>query len=72
MVGRVAFVFVPAAAIAGLVLLLNKLHADAGIAVASLGMAAVILGTVLGSQAHRLPELPRPQRPRSAAPPRID
>ena len=48
MVGRIALLVLPAAAVAGLVLLLNGLHAGAGVAAASLGLAAVVIGGVLG------------------------
>jgi len=41
------------------VLLLNKLDASAGIAVAAFGLVAVMSGGTLGYFADRLPEIPR-------------
>lgn len=60
---RVALFAVPAAAVAGLVLLLNVFNASPGIAVAALGLVAVTTGAALGYFADRLPELPRVRRP---------
>jgi len=59
MVLRIALFAVPTAAVAGLVLLLNALNAQAGVAVAALGLVAVASGAALGYFADRLPELPR-------------
>jgi hypothetical protein len=56
---RIALFAVPIAAVAGLVLVLNGLDANAGIAVVSLGLVAVASGAALGFFADRLPELPR-------------
>lgn len=53
---RIMLVVVPLAAVAALVLLLNSLDAGAGIAVAALGLAAVVGGAALGYFADRLPE----------------
>jgi hypothetical protein len=50
---RVALIAIPAATIAGLVVLLNSLDASPGIAVAALS------GATFGYFADRLPELPR-------------
>ncbi|HVT00265.1 MAG TPA: hypothetical protein VHE08_07095 [Solirubrobacterales bacterium] len=58
MVLRIALFAVPMAAVAGLVLLLNALEAQTGVAVAALGMVAVASGAALGYFADRLPELP--------------
>jgi hypothetical protein len=58
MVLRIALFAVPMAAVAGLVLLLNALNAEAGVAVAALGVVAVASGSALGYFADRLPELP--------------
>ena len=55
---RIALFAVPLAVAAGLVLLLNALDAQAGVAVASLGVVAVASGAALGYFADRLPELP--------------
>jgi energy-converting hydrogenase Eha subunit A len=54
---RIALFTLPAAAVAALVLLLNALEADIGIAVASLGLVAVSTGAVMGCWADKLPEL---------------
>jgi hypothetical protein len=56
---RIVLIAVPAVAVAGLLLLLNGLDANAGIAVAAFGPVAVATGTALGYFADRLPELPR-------------
>lgn len=55
---RIALFAIPATAAVGVVLLLNGLHAEAGIAVASLGLVAVLGGASIGYFADRLPELP--------------
>jgi hypothetical protein len=55
---RIALFAVPMAAAAGLVLLLNALDAQVGIAVAAFGLVAVASGAALGYFADRLPELP--------------
>ncbi len=54
---RITLVVVPLAAVAALVLLLNSLDAGAGIAVAALGLVAVVGGAALGYFADRLPEI---------------
>lgn len=59
---RIALFTVPMAAAAGLVLLLNAVDAQTGIAVAALGLLAVASGAALGYFADRLPELPRTRR----------
>jgi hypothetical protein len=56
---RIALFAVPLATAAGLVLLLNALNAQVGVAVAALGVVAVASGAALGYFADRLPELPR-------------
>lgn len=53
MATRIALFAVPAAAVAGLVLLLNGLDAGAGIAVAAFGLVAVVGGATLGYFADR-------------------
>ncbi len=58
MVLRIALFAVPMAAVAGLVLLLNALDAQTGVAVAAFGLVAVASGAALGYFADRLPELP--------------
>jgi hypothetical protein len=55
---RIALFAVPLAAAAGLVLLLNAVDAQTGVAVATLGLVAVASGAALGYFADRLPELP--------------
>jgi hypothetical protein len=50
---------ISAAVVTGLVLLLKSLDANAGIAVAALGIVAVASGAAFGYFADRLPELPR-------------
>ena len=60
---RVALFVVPAAAVAGLVFLLNGLDAGSGVAVAAFGLVATLSGVALGYFADRLPELPRARRP---------
>lgn len=55
---RIALFAVPAVAVAGLVLLLNALDAQAGVAVAAFGLVAVASGVALGYFADRLPSLP--------------
>ncbi len=58
----IALVAASAIVAVGVVLLLNDLHAGAGIAAASLGLVAVLGGAALGYFADRLPELPRLRR----------
>lgn len=53
MATRIALFAVPTAAVAGLVLLLNELDAGVGIAVAALGLVAVVSGAALGYFADR-------------------
>jgi hypothetical protein len=60
---RIALFAVPAVAVAGLVLFLNGVDASAGIAVAALGVLAVVTGAMLGYFADRLPEFPGARRP---------
>jgi hypothetical protein len=50
---RIALFAVPTVTAAGLVLLVNGLDAGAGIAVAALGLVAVVSGAVLGYFADR-------------------
>lgn len=69
---RVALVGIPAATIAGLVLLLNSLDASPGIAVAALMLVAVLSGAALGYFADRLPELPRTRSAHPLASHRVD
>jgi len=64
---RIALFVVPAVAVAGLVTFLNRVDAGAGIAVAALGVLAVVSGAMLGYFADRLPELPGTRRPRLPA-----
>lgn len=64
---RVALFVIPVVAVTGLVLLLNELHANPGIAAVALGSVAVISGATLGYFADRLPEIRRPHRPRHLA-----
>lgn len=59
---RIALFAIPTAAVGGLVLLLNGLDADAGIAVAALGVVAVLSGAALGYFADRLPDFPSARR----------
>jgi hypothetical protein len=59
---RIALVGLPLAAVVALVLLLNSFDASAGVAVAALGLIAVLSGAALGYFANRLPELPRARR----------
>jgi cyanate permease len=56
---RIALFAAPAIAAVGVVLLLNDLHASAGIAAASLGLIAILGGAAFGYFADRLPEIPR-------------
>ena len=56
---RIGIIAIPIAAVIGMVLLLNGLDASVGIAVAVLGLIAVMGGAVLGYFADRLPELPK-------------
>lgn len=69
---RIALVAVPTAAVIGLVLLLNGLGAGAGIAVATLGLVAVVSGAALGYFADRLPELLHARRTHRLIPHHID
>jgi hypothetical protein len=55
---RIALFAVPMAAAAGLVLLLNAVDAQVGVAAAAVGVLAVASGAALGYFADRLPELP--------------
>lgn len=55
---RISLFAVPTVAVIGLVVLLNALDASAGIAVAALGLVAIVSGAALGVFADRLPELP--------------
>ena len=64
---RVALFVIPAVAVTGLVLLLNELHANPGLAAVALGTVAVISGATLGYFADHLPEIRRPHRPRRVA-----
>lgn len=59
---RIALFALPTAVVAGLVLLLNGLDAGAGIAVAALGVVAVLSGAAIGYFADRLPEFPLARR----------
>ena len=54
---RVALFTLPAAAVVGLVVLLNRLDASTGVAVASLGLIGVLTGAAMGYRADRLPGL---------------
>lgn len=56
---RFALFALSTAAVTGLVLLLNGLDVGAGIAVAVLGLVAVMSGAALGYLSDRLPELPQ-------------
>lgn len=56
---RTGLIAIPAAAVVGLVLLLNGLDAGAGIAAAAFGAVAITSGAALGYFADRLPELPK-------------
>jgi len=69
---RLAIFAVPTAAVVGLVLLLNGLDASAGIAVAALGVVAVVGGAVLGYFADHLPELQRTRRAHPLVPRHVD
>lgn len=62
---RIALFATPALAAIGVVLLLNGLHAGAGIAATSLGLVAVLGGAAFGYFADRLPELPAARRRRA-------
>jgi hypothetical protein len=64
---RIALFTIPFAVVAGLVLLLNELHANPGVAVASFGLVAVVTGATLGYFADRLPDLRRVHRPHHRA-----
>jgi hypothetical protein len=59
---RIALFGVPAVAVAGLVIFLNGVDANAGIAAAAFGVLAVVSGAMLGYFADRLPELPGARR----------
>ena len=64
---RIGLFAIPTVAVVGLVLLLNRLDAGAGVAVAALGMVAVASGAALGYFADRLPEFPQARRPHRLA-----
>lgn len=64
---RILVFAVPFAAVAGLVLLLNGLGAEPGIAVAAFGLLAVLIGSSIGYFANRLPELRRTRQPHCLA-----
>ncbi len=67
MVLRIALFAVPMAAVSALVLLLNALDAQAGVAVAAFGLVAVASGVALGCFADRLPEFPGARHGRHVA-----
>lgn len=67
MAARIALFAAPTAAVVGMVLFLNWIDASAGVAVAALGVVAVMGGGALGLFADRLPELPRTLRARRIA-----
>lgn len=69
---RIALVAVPAAAVAGLVMLLNSVGAGAGVAAAALGLVVVAAGAVFGYFADRLPEFPRARRTHPLVPHHVD
>lgn len=69
---RLVLFALPAAAVVGLVLLLNGLNAGAGIAAAALGVVAVASGAALGYFADRLPEQPRARRAHPLVPHYVD
>jgi len=69
---RIGIVAMPIVVVVGLVLLLNDLNADIGIAVAALGAVAVASGAALGYFADRLPEFPRARRAHRLVPHRVD
>lgn len=69
---RLGLIAIPTAAVVGLVFLLNGLDAGAGIAVAALGVVAIVSGAALGYFADRLPELPRARRTHPLVPRRVD
>lgn len=69
---RIALFALPTAAVVALTLLLSYLDANTGIAVAALGLVAVVSGAALGYFADRLPGLPRARRRHPVAPHRID
>lgn len=60
---RFVLVVTPITAVIGLVMMLNDLHPNPGVAVVAFGAVAVISGATLGYFADRLPEMPRPHRP---------
>jgi hypothetical protein len=66
---RIALFAIPTIAVVGVVLLLNAVDASAGIAVAALGLVAILGGAALGAFADQLPEFPqaRRRRPQDAA-----
>lgn len=66
---RIALFAIPTLAVVGVVLLLNAVDASAGIAVAALGLVAILGGAALGAFADRLPEFPQARRrhPQGAA-----
>jgi len=59
---RIALFALPTAAVAGIVVALNILHADPGVATAALGLVVVVSGAALGFFADRLPDLPHARR----------
>ena len=67
MVIRIGLSATPFAVVAGLVVLLNGVHAGAGIAVASFGLVAVVTGATLGYFADRLDGSRRSRRPQRLA-----
>ena len=69
---RITLFSVPTTIVAGLMLMLNRLDASVGIAVAAFGLVAVTSGAALGYFAHRLPELPRAHRAHRLIPHRSD
>jgi hypothetical protein len=69
---RTGLIVIPTAAVAGLVLLLNGLDANAGIAAAALGVVAVVSGAALGYFSDRLPEPPRARRSHPLIPHHVD
>lgn|GEM_PF-1261194 len=69
---RIGLFAIPAAAMAGVVLLMNLLGADAGVAAASVGLVAVVGGSAFGYFADRLPTMPRARGVRPLIPHRID
>jgi hypothetical protein len=68
----VALIGLSAAAVTVLVILLNALNAEPGIAVAALLSVAAVTGAALGCLADRLPEPSGARRTRSFAPRHVD